>query len=136
MLRRRNPTQLTLQRLRGREFVVDVTERRIPGACIFKDVFGFANLLTVSATETLLVQITSETIFAAVSEDMRHRRRRPMAGESAAQNLRAWLGMPRIGRRTGGLATGGASEKTSPCLVPAPCSSAIAVSTPGYVAAS
>ena len=53
------PTQLTLRLLREEGWLVEVTEKWIPGANIRKDLFGWIDLLALRDGETLAVQTTS-----------------------------------------------------------------------------
>ena len=54
-----SPTQLTLRLLREDGWLVEVTEKWIPGANIRKDLFGWIDLLAIRDGETLAVQTTS-----------------------------------------------------------------------------
>ena len=54
-----SPTQLTLRLLREEGWLVEVTEKWIPGANIRKDLFGWIDLLALRDGETLAVQTTS-----------------------------------------------------------------------------
>ena len=54
-----SPTQLTLRLLREDGWLVEVTEKWVPGANIRKDLFGWIDLLALRDGETLAVQTTS-----------------------------------------------------------------------------
>ena len=54
-----SPTQLTLRLLRDDGWLVEVTEKWVPGANIRKDLFGWIDLLALRDGETLAVQTTS-----------------------------------------------------------------------------
>lgn len=63
-----SPTQRTLEEMRGRGYLVDVTERWIPMARKRKDLFGFIDVLCVHpdrAGDVVGVQATSASNVAA-----------------------------------------------------------------------
>lgn len=79
-----SPTQRSLEMLRKQGWLVAVVERWNPHARIRQDLFGFGDLLAVSADQKLflIVQTTSATNFSA-------RRTKVLSNESAHEWLRA-----------------------------------------------
>lgn len=60
-----SPTQLSLKMLRDDGWLVDVTERFIPGANIRKDLYGFGDLLAIKPNQILMVQTTTASNMSA-----------------------------------------------------------------------
>lgn len=58
-----SPTALTLRQLRSMDYpLVEVVERWIPGANVRRDLFGFIDILAISADgEVLAVQATTKS---------------------------------------------------------------------------
>lgn len=60
-----SPTQRSLKHLRDNGYVVAITEKWNPHARIRQDLFGFIDLLAIRDGETLAIQTTSASAFAA-----------------------------------------------------------------------
>lgn len=54
-----SPTQRTLKHYRGHGYIVGITEHWNPHAFIRQDLFGFIDVLAITATITVAIQATS-----------------------------------------------------------------------------
>lgn len=60
-----SPTQRSLKHLREQGYAVAVTEKWNPHARIRQDLFGFIDMLAIKDGQTLAIQTTSASAFAA-----------------------------------------------------------------------
>ncbi len=60
-----SPTQRSLKHLRELGYVVAVTEKWNPHARVRQDLFGFIDMLAIKDGQTLAIQTTSASAFAA-----------------------------------------------------------------------